>query len=126
MTPTRRPFCQLAAVLAALTLAPACGDDSGIDPTDGTLPGDLDAGVGQDAYLDGGIWFCGPAACECNDGIDNDGDGFIDLQDPACISPSDGSESVNFTPGSTQCSNLADDDADSMIDSADPECTGAL
>jgi Domain of unknown function (DUF4189) len=34
-----------------------------------------------------------PAARFCSDGIDNDGDGLIDLDDPGCVSATDASES---------------------------------
>ena len=53
---------------------------------------------------------------ECSDGIDNDGDGDIDLADIGCTHISDTSE-VN-----TACSNGIDDDGDGWIDIADPGC----
>ncbi len=36
---------------------------------------------------------CGGAVYTCGDGIDNDGDGFIDLVDPECTGPCDDDES---------------------------------
>ena len=65
----------------------------------------------------------------CSDGIDNDGDGLIDIQDPGChtdLNPNnlksyDGSKTLeyNFIP---QCSDGVDNDGDKLIDSADPGC----
>ncbi|HEX4308180.1 MAG TPA: lytic murein transglycosylase [Solirubrobacterales bacterium] len=36
-------------------------------------------------------------APQCSDGIDNDGDGLIDMEDPDCTSPSDNSEEAEVT-----------------------------
>jgi transglycosylase-like protein with SLT domain/peptidase M23-like protein len=38
-----------------------------------------------------------PAATQCSDGIDNDGDGLIDMEDPDCSSPSDTNETAEVT-----------------------------
>jgi murein DD-endopeptidase MepM/ murein hydrolase activator NlpD len=49
-------------------------------------------------------------APQCSDGIDNDGDGLVDMEDPDCSSPSDNSEgpepstSTSSTEGSTSTS----------------------
>jgi hypothetical protein len=59
---------------------------------------------------------------QCSDGIDNDGDGLIDMADPGCTDPSDNSE-VNA--GQPQCSDGIDNDGDGLIDMADPGCTDA-
>lgn len=48
----------------------------------------------------------------CNNSIDDDGDGLIDLMDPDCLE--EGSE----------CSNNADDDGDGLFDCDDPDCQG--
>ena len=60
---------------------------------------------------------------QCSDGIDNDGDGLIDLGgDPGCTSPSDNSEVDNLP----QCSDGIDNDADGAIDfPADSGCDSA-
>jgi murein DD-endopeptidase MepM/ murein hydrolase activator NlpD len=44
-----------------------------------------------------------PTPTQCSDGVDNDGDGLIDMEDPNCSSPSDESESaeVSITVPST-------------------------
>lgn len=58
---------------------------------------------------------CAPVK-QCNDGIDNDGDGRIDFpNDPECKSADDDSEAP-------ECSNAKDDDGDGKIDRADPGC----
>jgi hypothetical protein len=64
---------------------------------------------------------------DCNDGVDNDGDGLIDYvaggvlpagADPGCTSFSDGSE----WPG---CSDGFDNDGDGYVDLEDPQCLSA-
>jgi hypothetical protein len=58
----------------------------------------------------------------CNDGIDNDGDGFTDHpSDPGCSAPTDSTEGP---PGA--CENHVDDDGDGAIDLADAGCRGPL
>jgi MYXO-CTERM domain-containing protein/uncharacterized repeat protein (TIGR01451 family) len=58
---------------------------------------------------------------QCEDGIDNDGDGLIDYpSDPGCSSPIDNSE----TDVKPQCSDGIDNDGDNLIDyPADPGCS---
>jgi hypothetical protein len=58
---------------------------------------------------------------QCNDGIDNDGDGTIDFpDDPGCTSASDETED---SPTSPQCNDGRDNDNDGLIDyPADPGC----
>ena len=56
---------------------------------------------------------------QCNDGIDNDLDGFIDLLDTGCTSPSDDSESDILV----ECWDGIDNDGDGFIDyPSDPSC----
>ena len=64
-------------------------------------------------------------ATQCNDGVDNDGDGKKDYpQDPGCDSPDDNTETVPATM--PQCSNGTDDDGDTKIDFAnDLSCWAA-
>ncbi|MGH3911351.1 MAG: hypothetical protein ACRDRM_11035, partial [Pseudonocardiaceae bacterium] len=62
----------------------------------------------------------GPCKPECEDGVDNDGDGKTDYPaDKDCDSPQDDSESP-------ECSDGIDNDGDGKIDyPADPECDNA-
>ena len=62
---------------------------------------------------------------ECRDGIDNDGDVFIDYPaDPGCENPDDDNETDIITP--PECSDLIDNDGDGFIDyPADPGCINA-
>jgi hypothetical protein len=41
-----------------------------------------------------------PAVPQCSDGVDNDGDGLIDMEDPDCSSPSDNTEGPETTTSS--------------------------
>lgn len=60
---------------------------------------------------------------ECSDGIDNDGDLLVDMDDPGCVSPSDNDESNQVL---TQCSDGLDNDGDGLIDMNDPGCANPL
>jgi hypothetical protein len=57
----------------------------------------------------------------CNDGVDNDGDGYVDMNDPGCSSPTDNSE-VNTTQ-TYACNDGRDNDGDGYIDMYDPGCS---
>ena len=58
-----------------------------------------------------------PSTAECNDGIDNDGDGLEDYPyDPKCDSLSDTSETPGVFFVMPACSNHADDDGDFFVD----------
>jgi hypothetical protein len=64
---------------------------------------------------------------QCNDGVDNDKDGYIDLKDPGCTDTQDNDE-TNPAPAPTttvvyQCSDGIDNDKDGYIDLKDPGCT---
>lgn len=61
---------------------------------------------------------------QCNDGVDNDGDGYTDYPaDPSCTDTADDTESPYDY---TQCNNGIDDDGDGYTDyPADPSCTSA-
>ena len=59
---------------------------------------------------------------ECSDGIDNDGDRYIDAGDPGCESSADDSEDT-YVP---QCSDGIDNDLDGKKDGLDPECTSGI
>ncbi|MCX8158843.1 MAG: hypothetical protein N3D20_00935, partial [Candidatus Pacearchaeota archaeon] len=67
-----------------------------------------------------GTNFYVPPYKQCIDGIDNDGDGFIDYSsDPGCSSALDDNESDN-----PQCSDGIDNDGDNLVDYPnDSDCT---
>lgn len=73
------------------------GDGSGGDDGSGGQGGQGD-GYGGDVSVEEGTFYCGGVLCECNDGIDNNGDGLIDGFDPYCIAPWDNNES-SFATG---------------------------
>ncbi len=61
----------------------------------------------------------------CSDGIDNNGDGRIDLRDAGCVSfrppdppPPHFEEGVNYST----CHDNSDEDRNGLIDAADPAC----
>jgi glutamine amidotransferase-like uncharacterized protein len=59
---------------------------------------------------------------QCADGLDNDLDGLIDLNDPGCLSLSDDDDETDPLP--PQCSDAIDNDFDGFIDfPADLGCT---
>ncbi len=67
---------------------------------------------------------------QCNDGIDNDGDGLIDYpNDPGCFSPNQDNEQDDCPdgPNCPECSNGKDDDGNGLTDFAggDPGCYAA-
>jgi hypothetical protein len=56
----------------------------------------------------------------CDNGIDDDCDGFFDCADPACADAP-----VCCIPRRERCANGLDDDCDGLVDCADPSCEGA-
>jgi hypothetical protein len=75
--------------------------------------GALTCGPGYTCAGAMGARTCQPT--QCNDGIDNDGDGKIDYgPEPGCDSPSDDDETDPATPA--VCSNATDDDGDTLVD----------
>jgi hypothetical protein len=56
---------------------------------------------------------------QCQNTIDDDTDGLVDMADPGCSSPQDNDES----DGTSQCQNTIDDDTDGLVDMADPGCS---
>lgn len=66
-----------------------------------------------------------PPTYQCNDGVDNDGDGRIDLNDFGCDSSTDNDE-TNAPPVYYQCNDGVDNDSDGKTDyPADPGCTSS-
>ena len=62
---------------------------------------------------------------ECNDGIDNDSDGWTDLADPVCTSIAVEFEDDGYVPNGSQCNDGIDNDTDGTVDSNDPQCLSA-
>ncbi len=60
----------------------------------------------------------------CNDGIDNDSDGYIDFSDGGCNLDPLGNESDAFAGEVTQCNDGIDNDGDTRIDLQDLHCQG--
>jgi hypothetical protein len=83
-----------------LDSGPGGGDTGGDGDGGGNGGGDGDGGDNGGVIVptpDGGTRVCYPAYCEgelreCGDCIDNDGDGFIDDEDPNCLGPCDNNE----------------------------------
>lgn len=66
-------------------------------------------------------------ATQCNDRIDNDGDGVLDAADPGCWSNPSNPASYDKsrdseTSNTTQCQDGSDNDGDGVIDASDPGC----
>lgn len=75
------------------------------------------------------LGFCAPpppqqCTTQCNDGLDNDGDGLTDLNDQGCTDSADNNEYDVLTPPSPQCADGIDNDSDNLTDLDDPGCTG--
>ena len=85
------------------------------------------------------VTSCSITKTQCNDGLDNEGDTFVDANDMQCKTSSGvydstrNSESATVTMPTTpttppppivcsKCSNNIDDDGNGDIDSADPQC----
>ncbi|NQU79669.1 PKD domain-containing protein [Candidatus Woesearchaeota archaeon] len=64
------------------------------------------------------------SVAQCSDGLDNDGDGLVDMADPGCSDLSDDDEFD--APSLPQCSDGLDNDGDGLVDLADPDCVSAL
>ena len=62
---------------------------------------------------------------ECNDTLDNDGDGWIDTDDPDCPASTTTTEQGGYN-SAYECNNNLDDDFDGYIDSLDPDCTSGF
>ncbi|MCB9554216.1 MAG: hypothetical protein H6705_20495 [Myxococcales bacterium] len=61
---------------------------------------------------------------QCNDALDNDGDGRVDLADPGCVEGQDDDEADPLE--APACADGLDNDGDGAIDwPDDPECTAA-
>ena len=63
-----------------------------------------------------------PPVASCEDGVDDDGDGWTDAADPDCAEAS----SVEAGLGATMCNDGVDNDADGATDGGDADCVDAL
>lgn len=85
------------------------------------IPSDFDASACNDQ---GG----GGDEAACEDGIDNDNDGEIDMEDPGCSDGTDDDETDSGGGGEENkaaCEDGLDNDGDSKVDLADPGCAEA-
>jgi hypothetical protein len=58
----------------------------------------------------------------CSDGVDDDGDGRTDADDPQCFGPSDNENGDIAIDDASSCINGVDDNGDGLVDSDDPNC----
>ncbi len=104
---------------------------SNFNPTGEELPVSMDLIDSQDVstvvipgYSFGFIRFKKPAVITqfaCENTLDDDSDGLVDMNDPGCTSPTDDDEyNLVVLP---KCSNTLDDDSDGLVDMNDPGCT---
>jgi len=73
-----------------------------------------------------GILYAGPPPREiCDNGVDDDGDGKVDCDDPACANSPGCSEGVLYAgpPADEVCDNGVDDNGDGLVDCDDPTCS---
>lgn len=78
--------------------------------------------MAYDPAFRGGVYVTGLSLSlpQCQDNIDNDGDGAKDYpQDFSCLGVTDNDEANQ----KSQCQNAIDDDGDGLIDSQDPGCS---
>jgi hypothetical protein len=85
----------------------------------GSHPHDIDGGTTDGGATDGGDDGGSPE--DCSNGIDDDGDSYIDCDDFDC----DDDSSCGGT-GGEDCSNGIDDDGDGYIDCNDFDCSNDL
>lgn len=126
---------------------PGCTDSDGDvvdDPSElvlGSDPDNFDS-VPEDARVDAVLVSLGFITFQCNDGLDNDLDGLVDLDDPGCTpldTDGDGygdveEKTYGSDPNSADsrpeddrvdaalCADGADNDGDGLIDQADDGC----
>ena len=62
-------------------------------------------------------------ATACNDGLDNDGDGWSDVADPDCATPVTTTGEVGYSD--IQCNDGVDNDTIQGTDGDDPSCGSA-
>ena len=114
-------------------------------PTSGIFTLNLSGTIRAGGRCDGELALSGALKCssdsactngvcigskQCNDGVDNDGDGLIDFpNDPGCSSPDDDDETDDCQTTKLTCPACGDgidNDGDGLIDyPADPSCSSA-
>jgi hypothetical protein len=89
------------ALVAASIVFAACGgcdDSTAGDGTNATTNGASNGSTNTPFETnESGEVLCGDSACACDDGVDSDGDGLIDLHDPECTGPYDDDEGTFAT-----------------------------
>ena len=60
---------------------------------------------------------------QCEDGLDNDTDGWVDSEDPACAG---GGNLENDGYSGTECNDGIDNDGSLLLDFVDPSCESAF
>lgn len=92
------------------------GHTNTVNDVEFSVNGQILASCSDDWFIR--FWYVGDVVGHtCDDGIDNDWDGWVDEDDPDCAN---GDRESGF--GETACNDNADNDDDGYIDSADPGC----
>ena len=78
-------------------------------------------GAGEKLNTSRDCWYAPPPLPACDDGLDNDGDRTVDLDDDGCDYDSRG---TTEGPPPSACTNGCDDDGDGLTDLKDPGCRG--
>jgi hypothetical protein len=115
---------ELDTVMRSLDVDGVGGSDSasGDSAPGDSAAGDSAAGSGEAVDHDSGEPE--PAESTCTDYLDNDGDGWIDGEDPACSITSEAEEDDGYD-GGYACNDGEDNDGDGDIDGEDADCVGA-
>ena len=114
------PLLRLAGIAFALLLSAGCfGQPQAPNyersgTEDSCTDGVDDDGDGWVDCADPDCWLALACAEDCDDGIDNDEDGLVDCNDPIC---------TDDLVCAEDCSDGVDNDADSLVDCGDPDCS---
>jgi WD40 repeat protein len=92
------------------------GHAGAVNSVDFSSNGQLLASASDDFYVR--LWHVGDlVGATCDDGMDNDGDGWIDGNDPDCEG---GVRELGYSD--SECNDEMDNDGDGHEDAADPDC----
>lgn len=119
-----KPKMNIGLILITLLIGSACDDESPADPP---LPPLSDLGLFCENQCDLGTLDMEMEARlpQCQDNLDNDGDGLIDGFDPGCANEADDDE--RNSDQIPECEDGIDNDGDSYVDyPADPECASPM